>query len=256
MLGGKVAGRVRGAGERLWAALPSTVRLPESLVLVDVGASKGLQPKWQRYRRSLIPVLFEPNPDEAAALRATLSGYAHCHVLDQGLSDRAGPHRLNIARYFGCSSMLAPNAAFLQDYAIAGLYDPVRSVEVDCCRYDTLVAEGKAPIPDVIKVDIEGFESRALAGFGDLLSNVLGVETEAWFYQAFEGQALLHDLVALLGAHGMRLRRLEQVPGFEGDLVCVNAFFTITRSRCSALSAAQRAKFELMSRVWGLSLRS
>ena len=223
------------------------------IVLVDVGASKGVQRKWLRYRRSVAPVLFEPNPEEAKALRATLSGFAASYVIDRGLSDRGGPQTLNIAEYFGCTSMLQANMAFLGDYAIADYYRSKRTVEVECSRYDELVAAGRAPPPDVIKIDIEGYESRALAGFGDLLHNVLGIETEAWFYPAYKQQALLHDLIEQLGQFGLRLRGIEPVPGFAGDLVCVNAFFTQRQQRYRDMDTDRRAKFDIMSRVWRLN---
>ena len=42
------------------------------LRLVDVGGAGGLQPKWLQYIDRIIPVLFEPNPDEAEKLRETL----------------------------------------------------------------------------------------------------------------------------------------------------------------------------------------
>lgn len=239
--------------EALYARLPTAVRLSDPVVLIDVGASKGIQSKWLRYRRSLAPVLLEPNPAEAAALRATLTGFARSHVIEQGLSDRNGPHTLHIADYFGCTSMLDADLDFLGDYDLAGLYRSQRDVQVECSRYDGLFASGDAPRPDVIKIDIEGFESRALEGFGDLLHDVLGIETEAWFYPAFKGQALLPDLVRQLGAFGLRLRRIERVPGFRGDLVCVNAFFTQEQKRYHTLAATQRAKFDLMSKVWRLS---
>jgi len=241
--------------EALRARLPTTTRLTDPIVLVDVGASCGLQKKWTRYRHSIVPVLFEPNPTEASALRATLAGFAQSHVIEQGLSDRDGPHTLHVAEYFGCTSMLEANMEFLGDYEIAGLYRSVRDLEVMCSRYDSLVAKGRAPRPDIIKVDIEGFESCALDGFGDLLHDVLGVETEAWFYPAFKGQALLPDLIRQLGQFGLRLRRIEPVPGFEGDLVCVNAFFTQEKTRYHTLDSTRRAKFDLMSRVWQLSRR-
>jgi FkbM family methyltransferase len=248
--------RLGRVGERVMARMPVSIRLDDKLVLVDVGASGGLQRKWERYHRSLVPVLFEPNPAEAASLRAQLGFYPTAYVIDQGLSDRAGPHTLNVAHYFGCTSLLEANMTFLKDYAIAGLYERERTVEVSCTRYDALVEAGKAPKPDVIKIDIEGFESRALAGFGDLLADVLGIETEAWFYPAYQGQALLHDLVDQLDAFGLRLRRLEQIPGFEGDLVSVNAFFSLDRGRTERLPPARRAKFNLMAKVWGLPPRS
>ena len=248
MLGSR---RVRAAVRNL-----RPLKSPQTnLVLVDVGASKGIQRKWLKYRRTLTPVLFEPNPDEAKALQATLSGFGGSYVIDRGLSDRTGPQTLNIAEYFGCTSMLQANMEFLRDYAIGDYYRPKQTVEVECSRYDELVAASQAPRPDVIKIDIEGYESRALAGFGELLETVLGIETEAWFYPAYKEQALLGGLVEQLGRFGLRLRRIEPVPGFEGDLVCVNAFFTQQHQRYRALDADRRAKFDIMSRVWRLDTR-
>jgi FkbM family methyltransferase len=229
-----------------------TPRLRSKIVLVDVGAAGGLQPKWLRYRHSITPVLFEPNPDEAALLRNTLQPFKQAYVLETALSDAAECRSLNIAKWPGCTSMLEADTGFLSNYEIAPLYQAVRTVEVACSRYDDLVAQGKAPRPDVIKVDIEGFESRALDGFGDLLQDVLGVETEAWYYPAFKGQALLHDLVSQLQPFGLRLRRVEKVPGFDGDLVCANAYFTRSGEERRNLSADQQSKFAVVSRVWQL----
>jgi FkbM family methyltransferase len=223
------------------------------IVLVDVGASKGVQRKWLPYRRSITPVLFEPNPVEAEALRATLKGFSTAYIIDRGLSDETGPKTLHIAEYFGCTSMMDANMDFLDNYSIGSYYRPKREIEVECVRYDELVSLGEAPQPDVVKIDIEGYESHALAGFGNLLHNVLGIETEAWLYPAFREQALLHDIVRQLSEFGFRLRRLETVPGFNDDLVCVNAFFTQQQQRVHEGNADRWAKFQIMSKVWKLN---
>lgn len=252
MITSKVLRQLARVRDRLPVA-PRGPVLRDKLVLVDVGASGGLQRKWLPYRRSLAPVLFEPNAAEAAKLRDQLGPEAR--IIEVGLSDRAGPHILHIARFWGCTSMLKANAAFLAEYEIGELYVSDREVTVACSRYDDLLAAGDAPQPDVIKIDIEGFESRALSGFGESLWHVLGIETEAWLYPAFRDQALLHQLTEQLAPFDLRLRRLEPVSGFEGDLVCVNAYFTIARTRSRALDAAGRAKFALLSRVWQLEER-
>lgn len=226
----------------------SPIVLGTPLVLVDIGAARGLQPKWRRYRRQTLPVMFEPNPEEAARLRSEPDTI----VVEKGLAAEAGTHTLNIAHWFGCSSMLDANPETLAGYKIADLYKTEQQVTVECKRYDELYREGKVPAPDAIKVDVEGYEYQVLSGFGDLLHSVLGIEAEAWFYPVFKGQKLLQDLVALLDSYDLRLRRLEKVPGFEGDMVCVNAFFTRGKARHADLKPEQQPKFDLLERVWRL----
>jgi FkbM family methyltransferase len=222
--------------------------LDTPLVLVDIGAAGGLQPKWRRHRHQTRPVMFEPNPAEAARLRSL----ADTIVVENGLAAEAGIHTLNIAHWFGCSSMLDADPETLDGYQIAPLYAAEQQVTVDCKRYDALYREGAVPAPDAVKVDVEGYEYQVLSGFGELLHGVLGIEAEAWFYPVFKEQKLLHDLVAMLATYDLRLRRIEKVPGFEGDMVCVNAFFTRGKARHADLTPEQQPKFALLERVWSL----
>ena len=228
------------------------INLTSPLTLVDIGAAGGIQPKWRRYRRQTRSVMFEPNPAEAARLRSAPSASAAALVVESGLAAAAGPYTLNVAHWTGCSSMLEADPEALAGYKIAPLYVAEQRVAVDCARYDELHRAGKAPAPDAIKVDVEGFEYQVLSGFGDLLHGVIGIEAESWFYPVFKGQKLLPDIVALLAGFDLRLRRIEKVPGFEGDLVCVNAYFTRGNARHPDLTREQRPKFTLLERVWGL----
>lgn len=220
------------------------------LTLVDVGSAGGVQKKWLRHRRKLRSVLFEPNPAEAASLRSrSPSGMM---VVEYGLAAAAGAHTLHLAHWPGCSSLLEHDPAVLTGYKIAPLYRPEAEATVECVRYDELHRSGQVPAPDVIKADVEGYEYQVLSGFGDLLHGVLGIEAEAWFYPVFKGQKLLHDLVALLAPFGLRLRRIETVDGFEGDLVCANAYFTRGKAGQPDLPPDRQQKFALLQRVWGL----
>ncbi|HEV8014559.1 MAG TPA: FkbM family methyltransferase [Stellaceae bacterium] len=226
----------------------SPITLITPLTLVDIGAAGGIQPKWRKHRRQTRSVMFEPNPVAAARLRAAPDTL----VIEHGLAAEAGAYTLNVAHWMGCSSLLDADPETLAGYQIAPLYVAERRVSVECARYDELHRAGQVPAPDAIKVDVEGYEYQVLAGFGDLLGGVLGIEAEAWFYPVFKGQKLLHDLVALLASFDLRLRRIEKVPGFEGDMVCVNAFFTRGKARRPALTPEQQPKFALLERVWAL----
>ncbi len=103
------------------------------LRLVDVGGAGGVQPKWRAHAGQIFPILFEPNPVEAAKLRDSLKDtYNHALVLETGLSNVIGPQDLNITRYWGCTSLRQPN--------------PYRSIEISyrapirChCHYESRV---------------------------------------------------------------------------------------------------------------------
>jgi len=234
--------------------LPSMTRTGggSPVALVDVGAAGGVQRKWARHRRRISPVMFEPNPAEAARLRGSLSTRTCALVIELGLGGTAGAYTLNPAHWPGRTSLLTPDPTVLAGYKIAPLFEKVKQVTVECVRFDELHRAGNVPAPDVIKVDVEGYEYEVLSGFGELLPGVLGFEAEAWFYPDFNGQKLPDNLVELLSSFGLQLRRIEPAPGFEGDLVCVNAYSTRGKAGQPKLTEEQRPKFSQLQRVWGL----
>ena len=225
----------------------------DRLRIVDVGAAGGLQLKWTRLARLVSPTLFEANDEEAARTRVALGElFEDSQVIATGLSHRDGPHTLHIARAVACTSVLEPNPAVLRHYRAAGIFETERSITVPCARYDTLHAGGLAPQPDVLKIDVQGYEYQVLQGFGGLLQGVLGVELESHLYPIYRDQKLLGDLVALLDGYGLVLRAIRPVPNFEGDIVEVDAFFTRRRSELARLPLAARRKAEIIEAVCGL----
>lgn len=223
------------------------------LRLVDVGGAGGIQDKWLPFQARLIPVLFEPNPWAATQLRTELAdAFPEALVVEAALSDREETRQLHITHFWGCSSLLRPNAELLRAYRIGALFDVVDSVDVACVRYDMLHGQGRVPAPDAIKVDVQGFEYEVLTGFGDLLHDCLAVELETHFYELYEGQKLLHDLVALLRPYGLVLRTLRPVNSFDGDLVEADAFFTKDKAGWMRLSPERQQHFSLICRASGL----
>jgi FkbM family methyltransferase len=212
------------------------------IVVVDVGAAGGLEAKWRQLLPQLEWVLIEPDPEAATSLRAKLRNYPSATVIEAGLAGRDGIRTLNVTRFPECSSLLEPDFAELQRYAVAPCSDVMRKIPVECRRYDTI--DG-ARAPDLVKIDVQGAEYEVLEGFGAYLDTVLAIELESHFYPIYEGQRLLADLISLLSGHGLRMRRLAPQHNFDRDLVEVNAFF----SRETELSPVQQDKLDLLHRM-------
>lgn len=222
------------------------------LRLVDVGAMGGIQAKWHPYLERVAPVLFEPNPEEAARLRAQ---HPHAAVVEAALGNTVGPRNLMITENPTCVSLRPPNQEFVAAYGIHPHLRMVGAQEVMCTRYDVLHQAGTVPAPDAIKLDVQGCEYEVLLGFGALLQDCLGIEMEAHFYPVYREQKLLGDIIALLREYGFVLRKLDQnkMNNFDGDLVEVDAFFTKPRHVVRAYNATQRRKFDLLTEVWELA---
>jgi FkbM family methyltransferase len=209
--------------------------------LIDVGGAGGIQQKWLRYSNSIVPVLFEPNPEEAQKLRSTLK-----------LANLKGTQKLNIAKYWGCTSLREPNFDVLSKYRIAPAFATVARETVDCIRYDTLFAQGRVPQPDAIKIDVQGYEYEVLLGFGGLLQDCLAIEVETHFYQIYKEQKLLHDLISLLGDFGFALRHVRPVPNFDGDVVELDAWFTKDITQWRGLESSKKERFAMICDAWNL----
>ena len=231
----------------------STVPNEERVVLVDVGGQEGLQPNWMLRAREITPVIFEPIPAEAAKLRAVTGRIPGAKILEYGLSNRIGQETLNLTVASGCSSILMPNDRFARQYEIGRIFDVVGQETIACQRYDALFVRGEAPAPDVIKIDVQGFEYQVLLGFGNLLDGCLAIELETHFYPLYREQRLIGDLVTFLADFGFVLRNLAPVPNFDGDLVEADLQFTKRRSEVVTYDTARRRKFDLICRTLGLS---
>jgi FkbM family methyltransferase len=138
--------------------------LPDDGVLWDVGANVGLHAiTAQRLRPGATVLAFEPSPHTAARLiaNAELNG-APVRVVTTALSDTNGVSELSIVtRGNSGLTSLRPWPDVHYEHTIM----------CPCTRADSLVMAGALPTPNVVKLDVEGFEVEVLQGFGEVLTS-------------------------------------------------------------------------------------
>jgi hypothetical protein len=105
-------------------------------------------------------------------------------------------------------------------------YEVEAEIPVHCARYDTLQVTEKIPPVDFLKCDTQGFEYEVIAGFGQSLENVIGIELETHTKPMYEGEKLFRDLIGLLTERDFILRDLRPTFPLEYDLFEFDAFFS------------------------------
>jgi FkbM family methyltransferase len=174
-------------------------------VIYDVGANVGT---WTLLAKAIFPAAevhaFEPLEAHCATFSEATSSLlgVRLHRLALG-SVRANP-QMHVFDRSDASSLLEMTREGSQRY---GLRDE-RTVIVPLERLDDVVCAQSLPQPDIIKLDIQGFELEALRGAGAALRGARAIISEVSFVELYHGQCLFCDLVGFLAEHGFSLSAL------------------------------------------------
>ena len=170
-------------------------------VLLDVGANVGMYTIWAAMTREARVFAFEPEAQNYALLNRNiaLNGVAdRVRAYCAGLSDASGLSVLHISdtRAGGSNHALGEALDFQhQPLAVAHVQGSL------ACTLDELVAAKAVPVPSHIKVDVDGFEPKVIAGarhtLADRAVRSLLVETNG---NLEDHRAMVAELVA----HGFR----------------------------------------------------
>jgi FkbM family methyltransferase len=198
----------RSVGERRVNATISEITQPGDCVW-DIGANVGL------YTRQFLDgvgpsghvVAFEPVPENAAELRRLLS-CPRLTVVEAALGDSNGHTMLVVSGRSGETSHIAEGSASTS--TPDGLDASSNAVTVRVARGDSMLEAG-IPAPDVVKIDVEGFERDVLDGLPVALRTARHVVIEVHFAamaQRSRPDDVLRILEVLRG-HGFSLRWLD-----------------------------------------------
>lgn len=159
--------------DSLFTKEPSTIewisRFAPTDVLVDVGANVGMYTVWAAKTRGVRVFAFEPEAQNYGLLNRNLvmnelGGQVKAYCL--ALSDRAGYSELHLATLDagGSCHQLGEKV----DYNHRPK-EPRYSQGCIAARLDDLVRDGVVPPPQHIKIDVDGFEPKVIAGAAEVL---------------------------------------------------------------------------------------
>ena len=182
-------------------------------IVYDIGAHQGL---WSEMCQAIFSpakcFLFEPQAEfqRKAKARQPATG-ADWQVVPVALGDREEVDTLHITRNAAASSLLTPTVTALADTRSVG------QNKVQVMPLDRLAQTHPLPPPDLVKIDVQGFEGRVLAGGRNTLSQAQRLVVEVSLHTLYEGQSLLPQVLQTLVEWGFELdeinETLRQWPG-------------------------------------------
>jgi|GEM_PF-392843 len=178
-------------------------------VIYDIGAHRGL---WSEMAQNVFSprqcVLFEPQREPVVEIK---SRQARCggnwRLFSVALGDRVETKTIHVNLQSAASSLLPPQSAAPKEFWGGG---ELRAEEISVAALDGVVAAQDLPPPDLIKLDVQGYEAKVLAGGRRTITQAARLVVEVSLRPIYEGQVLLPEILTLLTDWGFVLEDVNE----------------------------------------------
>ena len=209
--------------------LTQTFKNKEVEVIFDVGACHALESVElaKKYPNAKV-YTFEANPVTYNVCLENTKGYDSISVINEAVNDYDGTCKFypmdkdkTITTWEdgnqGASSLYRANGAydFIEKYV---QYE----IEVPCTRLDTFCQKNSIDKIDIIWMDLQGAELKALQSLGPLLETVQIIHTELEMNPMYEGQCLFRDVNEFLSDNGFDLEYGNTNVQFGANFIFTN----------------------------------
>lgn len=191
-------------------------------VIYDIGANIGT---WTLLAKTVYPDAaihaFEPLSGHVEKFKPMTNSVRDVHLHQVCLGSAPGEAELRVVSFSDASSMLPLSSVGEQQWQ---LHEASRE-KVRVERLDDWVAAHRLPKPDLIKIDVQGFEVEVFKGAVECLRHAKAVLTEVSFREFYHGQCLFHDVVRLMAEHDLWLFSIGQGVNLGRPLLQCDGFF-------------------------------
>jgi len=192
-------------------------------VIYDIGANVGT---WSCLAKSIFPgarvEAFEPLTIHAGRFRqltAAWPGDVRLHACALGATE--GTATMQIMNLTDASSLLPVAAEGRREFNLKA----VAQQSVPVLPLDTIVHRDKLPFPDLLKLDVQGYELEVLRGAEACLRHARAVICEVSFRQYYEQQPLFPELLRFMSERGFSLHALGEGTALGQPLIQADALF-------------------------------
>lgn len=180
------------------------------IILVDIGASGGIQRIWHKANKFLQVVGFEP--DKRAFEKLVENTNEKEKFINAALHRFEGTVKFYCTKKQACSSTFEPNFSFLNQFPDANRYSIVETSDIPVRQLTKqILNENNIYDADFLKLDTQGCDLDILKGAAEIVDSFLfGVEVEVEFAPIYQNQPLFSDIDVFLRNHGFQLSDLRR----------------------------------------------
>lgn len=170
--------------------------------VIDVGAHTG---EFARMIKTILPnaalFCFEPLREEFARLQQQMPDGAGFKAFNYALGERNETVEIHRSSYAQSSSLL-PMAELHKEAFPLSAGHTTETVEVK--KLDDVLKDFELQPEIAIKIDVQGFEDKVIAGGPETIGKAKAIIIEVSFRELYEGQPLFDKIFALLNEKGFK----------------------------------------------------
>jgi len=176
--------------------------------IIDIGANNGEFAEFlSSYFGANRTIAIEPLPECAAQIRKRNKAIKNLSVLQYAVSDCNGKSLLFENDYSPASSLLQISTDSIREFPQTTNVKKQIEIEVKCL--DDLIDLSAVEKEILIKIDVQGFEDKAINGGKKVFSAAKFVIIEMSFVPMYDGQPLFEDINKMLVDIGFRLSGIK-----------------------------------------------
>jgi FkbM family methyltransferase len=191
-------------------------------IIFDIGSNVG---SWTLLAKSIFPTAgvhaFEPLQTHIVAFNKNCTAVADIYLHPYCAGNTNTTDYINVSSFTDSSSLLAPTPLEFEHFNIKT--ESKEKVEVK--RLADLINNNTLPVPDIIKLDIQGFELEALKGFDEILKSVQYIICEVSFKSYYQDQPLFIDIMNYLALFNFQVFALSYHTPLGAELYQTDVLF-------------------------------
>lgn len=177
-------------------------------IVYDIGAFEG---GWAEMCQSIFSptqcFLFEPQPEYQAKAKARQPLGTDWQVIPVALGESDKSQEMYVTQNSAASSILSPIDG---EVPASWGTKSVSRTAVQIASLDGLAEKKSLPLPDLVKIDVQGYEGRVIAGGKNVLSKANRIVVEVSLHAIYHQQSLLPEIAATISEWGFEIEDIHE----------------------------------------------